>query len=42
MNTVMKTLVVAALAAVATPAFTLAAVPSSATQNVPGTMNYQG
>ena len=42
MNTVMKTLVVAALAGVATPAFTLAAVPSSATQNVPGTMNYQG
>lgn len=42
MNTVMKTLVVAALAAVAMPAFTLAAVPSSATQNVPGTMNYQG
>lgn len=42
MNTVMKTLVVAALAAVAKPAFTLAAVPSSATQNVPGTMNYQG
>lgn len=42
MNTVTKTLAVAALAAVAAPAFTHAAVPASATQNVPGQMNYQG
>ena len=42
MNTLTKTLVVAALAAVAAPAFTHAAVPASATQNVPGQMNYQG
>jgi len=37
-----KSLVVAALAAFATPVVTVAAVPSTATQNVPGTMNYQG
>jgi len=37
-----KSLVVAALAAFATPVVTFAAVPSSITQNVPGTMNYQG
>ena len=39
MNTLTKTLAVAALAAVAAPAFTHAAVPASATQNVPGQMN---
>lgn len=42
MNNVSKTLVLAALAAFATPAVIHAAVPSTATQNVPGTMNYQG
>ena len=42
MNNLTKTLAVAALAAVAAPSVSFAAVPASAVQNVPGTMNYQG
>jgi len=42
MNNIAKSLVLAALAALVTPAATFADVPSSATQNVPGLMNYQG
>lgn len=44
MNTrVIKTIAVAAFAAVAVPSLTSAAVPTtSVTQTVPGTMNYQG
>jgi len=42
MNSLSKTLVIAAFAAFATPLVTSADVPASATQNVLGTMNYQG
>jgi len=42
MNKITKSIVVAALAALATPAVSFAAVPDSATQNVPGLINYQG
>lgn len=42
MHNITKSIVVAVLAAVATPAATFADVPTSITQNVPGLMNYQG
>lgn len=42
MHNITKSVLLAALAAVATPAATFASVPSSVTQNVPYQMNYQG
>lgn len=42
MHKITKSVLLAAFAALATPAATFAAVPTSITQNVPGLMNYQG
>ena len=42
MQNITKSILVAALAAIATPVATFAAVPTTITQNVPGLMNYQG
>lgn len=42
MHKIIKSVLLAAFAALATPAATFAAVPTSITQNVPGLMNYQG
>lgn len=42
MNKLAQTFVIAALAALVTPNVAFASVPATATQNVPGQMNYQG